>query len=75
MLVRFLRYPVDPLIIEFTSAGQTNYASEMIYYRWLLSNEVCDKPLQDAILASELVNWKDEPHSFKAIASELCIKA
>lgn len=32
----------------------------------VLSNEVCDKPLQDAILTSELVNWKDEPHSFKA---------
>lgn len=62
----FLRYLVDPLIIEFIGAGQTNYASEMLYYRWLLTDKVCDKVLQEAILKSALVNWKKKEHSFKA---------
>ena len=55
--VGMLRRMVDPLIVFFTGAGQTNYSREMLYYRWLLS-PANSPELQHAILASGLVNWR-----------------
>lgn len=62
--VGLLRRLVDPLIIYFFGASQSNYGREMLYYRWLLS-DVNSPKLQHAILASGLVNWPGRASTFK----------
>jgi hypothetical protein len=65
--IGLLRRMVDPLIVLFLGAGQTNYAHEMLYYRWLLCDKVCTPKLQHSILASGLVNWLGREDSHKPI--------
>lgn len=62
--IGLLRRTVEPLIVMFTGAGQTNYGYEMMYLRWLLS-DACDPVLQRSILASSLVNWSGKPGNWK----------
>lgn len=64
--VGILRYMVDPLILFFFGAGQSNYGHEMLFYRWNLSPANTPE-LQHAILASGLVNWTGLPNSNKPI--------
>lgn len=64
--VGILRRVVDPLIVLFFGAGQTNYGREMLYYRWLLS-PANDNILQSSILASGLMNWRGHAGAFKPI--------
>lgn len=64
--VGILRRMVDPLIIFFTGAGQSNYSREMLYYRWLLS-PANTPTLQYAILAAGLVNWRGYQGASKPI--------
>jgi hypothetical protein len=64
--VGLLRRLVDPLIVIYFGAHQTNYGREMLYYRWNLSS--ANTPaLQRAILSSGLVNWHGRQSTFKPI--------
>ncbi|KAH9216730.1 hypothetical protein DL95DRAFT_296562, partial [Leptodontidium sp. 2 PMI_412] len=38
--IGILRRSVDPLIINFLGARQTNYAYKMLFYWWLLKDSV-----------------------------------
>lgn len=64
--IGLLRYFVDPLVVHFNGTKQKNYAREMIYYRWLLS-DACTPTLQHAILSSGLVNWHGTSGKHKPI--------
>ena len=64
--IGILRRMVDPLVIFFLGAGQTNYGREMLYYRWLLSSANTPE-LQLAILSSGLVNWRGHSGAYKPV--------
>ena len=64
--IGMLRRIVDPLVVVFFGAAQHNYGREMLYYRWNLSSANSPE-LQQAILASGLVNWPGQESTFKAI--------
>ena len=64
--IGMLRRLVDPLIVYFFGAFQSNYGNEMLFYRWNLS-PVNTSELQHAILASGLVNWHGRRTTFKAV--------
>ena len=65
--IGLLRRMVDPLIVLFLGAGQWNYGHEMLFYRWLLSKDVCTPELQHAILASGIVNWPGKESTHKPV--------
>ena len=65
--VGWVRRLVDPLIVLFYGSDQHRYGYEMIHLRWLLTPGVADPVLQDAILASGLINIRGKPDTFKAI--------
>ena len=64
--IGIMRRLVDPLIIVFFGASQSNYGHEMLFYRWHLSS-VNTPELQHAILASSLVNWQGRETTHKPI--------
>jgi hypothetical protein len=64
--IGLMRRLVDPLIVVFYGASQSNYGHEMLFYRWNLS-PVNTPVLQHAILASGLVNWQGRDTTHKAI--------
>jgi hypothetical protein len=57
-----LMFPVLALI--FLGTGKTKYAREMLYLIWLLSSEVSDPELQEAIRSSMLANISGRQDSF-----------
>ena len=65
--IGLLRRMVDPLIVFFLGAGQWNYGHETLFYRWLLSEDVCTPELQHAILASGIVNWPGKEYMHKPV--------
>jgi hypothetical protein len=65
--IGLLRRMINPLIIIFLSADQTNYANEILYYWWLLTKGVCTPELQHLILASSLINWLGRENTHKPI--------
>lgn len=65
--IGLLRRMVDPLIVFLLGAGQWNYGHEMLFYRWLLSKDVCTPELQHAILASGIVNWPGKESTHKPV--------
>ena len=65
--IGLLRRTIDPLIVFFLGASQWNYGHEMLFYRWLLSKDVCTPELQHAILASGIVNWPGKEYTHKPV--------
>ena len=55
---------IDILGLWFAGAGQTNYALEMLHFRWLLDSS--SPELRHALLASSVVNPSGKPGKFKA---------
>ena len=62
--IGLFRRIIDIMIFYFIGSEQTNYANEMLYFRWLLSEEVSDSTLQRAILSSCLINIRGQANTF-----------